>query len=36
MTPTYFQLAYEDERRWVLVLQQLERARIAALVRRSQ
>lgn len=31
MTPTHFQLDHQDERRWVLVLHQLERMRIAAL-----
>ena len=31
-----FQLTHEAERRWVLVLPQLERARIAALQRRSK
>lgn len=34
MTSTHFQLDYPDERRWVLILQQLELARIAVLVRR--
>jgi hypothetical protein len=33
MTTMHFQLDHEDERRWVLVLHQLELTRIAVLVR---
>ena len=32
----HFQLTYEAERRWVLVLLQIERARIAALQRAAK